>query len=162
MLRFSIRSPVSQLYVLFHSWSACPQWWSINCGSCYNLSSSEQPFPDAVNSCKLTPGAYLVEIKSRSENTFVAGLLGNNTDLWIGYSDQQKEGLWRWNNTGLPGRYTNWHMYSDGSREPNNYNGSQHCAQLWGSKSHNLTTWDDRFCGDKIQFVCERGKCVNT
>ena len=159
MLRFSIRSPVSQRFVLFYSWSACPQWWSINSGSCYNLSSSKQSFPDAVTWCKATPGAYLVEIQSSSENSFVAGLRGN-TNLWIGYSDQQIEGSWLWNNTGLPGRYTNWHKYSDGSREPGNYNGVQHCAQLSGSGSHSLT-WDDRFCADKIQFVCERGKCVH-
>ena len=108
-------------------------------------------FSDAVKSCKLTHGAYLVEIESENENDFVAGL-SSNKDLWIGYASQTKGGQWLWNNSGVDGLYTNWYP-----REPS-FNGHlPYCALIWrengGSKA-----WDDVSCHKRKYFVCEAGK----
>ena len=132
--------------------SGCPSGWSVFNVSCYKLSSNvnKQTFSGAVSSCKATPNAYLVEIQSPTENGFVAGLLSD--DLWIGYSDQQHEGTWLWNSTGVVGSYTNWHK-----NEPNNAKGNQDCALIWGYYN-GRTTWDDRQCDYQLRFVCERGK----
>ena len=137
--------------------SGCPPGWCVYGGSCYKLNLSNSSFSDAISFCKKTINAYLVEIQSGNENSFVAGLFAD--DLWIGYSDQRQEGEWLWNTTGLVGNYTNWYVYPAGSNrfEPNNAYGVQHCAMIWGSNP-GRTSWDDKECWYQTRFVCERGK----
>lgn len=51
-------------------------------------------------------GAYLVTINDEAEQKWLSGLFGNHL-YWIGLSDADKEGEWRWQN-GEPLTYTNW------------------------------------------------------
>jgi len=51
-------------------------------------------------------GAYLVTINDEAEQKWLSGLFGNHL-YWIGLSDAEKEGEWRWQNGELP-TYTNW------------------------------------------------------
>ena len=137
---------------LFPHWTGCPHGWtSVYQGSCYYATSRLVSFSEAIRSCKTTPGAYLVEIQSPSENTHVAGLLTGN-DIRIGYSDQITEGKWIWSNSGVTGSYTNW--LPD---EPNDHR-NQDCARIWGTKGRGVTGWDDVDCGFPTGFVCETGK----
>jgi hypothetical protein len=39
---------------------------------------------------------YLATITSAAENSFVASLCASSTDYWLGGSDAQQEGVWRW------------------------------------------------------------------
>ena len=94
-----------------------------------------------------------MEIQSDEENTFVAGMLNEDKNLWIGYNDNQTEGHWVWTNTGKHGSFTKW---SPG--EPNNAgpeSGGQDCAVI--QKKKKVTTWDDQGCENGEYFVCEKG-----
>ena len=51
-------------------------------------------------------GGYLACIGAKEENTFLTGLAGGQ-QLWIGLSDVDKEGDWRWAN-GSPAKFQNW------------------------------------------------------
>ena len=51
-------------------------------------------------------GAYLVTINDEAEQKWLSGLFGNRL-YWIGLSDAEEEGEWRWQN-GEPLTYTNW------------------------------------------------------
>ena len=94
------------------------------------------------------------------ENTFVAGLAPTQYGgLWIGYSDQRREGMWLWNSTGVSGRYTNWQP-SNGRLGKGGNNGEQNCAIIWVVHP-GRTTWDDWYCTEIGRFVCERGKFLN-
>jgi hypothetical protein len=65
-------------------------------------------------------GGHLVAINSAEENQW---LYDNFVRGWIGFTDKDSEGSWRWTN-GDPVTYTRWH--TDGS--PSNSWGLEHYA----------------------------------
>ena len=73
-------------------------------------------------------GGNLVAINSEKENIW---LNENNLRGWIGFTDAEQEGVWKWTN-GDPTTYVTWHP--DGS--PSNTWGTEHYAQntslAWG------------------------------
>ncbi|MCP4247768.1 MAG: peptidoglycan DD-metalloendopeptidase family protein [bacterium] len=94
-------------------------------------------------------GGHLVTITSRREDGFVAGLvpeLGRFDRCWIGLSDAERHGVWRWV-TGEPFQYADW-----GKRQPDNMGGSQHSGQI-GFNGHKQ--WSDGDGSGKHPFVCE-------
>ena len=93
--------------------------------------------------------ANLVNIDSLWENLFVFSLDPVN-DIWIGYTDQAKEGHWVWTEKGSANTFTNW-----ASRPPDNFQ-NQDCAMIW--RWIKTLRWDDRHCRDPYHYVCERGR----
>ena len=81
-------------------------------GHQYWLSTYPAYWNEARQSCE-NQGGHLVTISSAEENEFVWQASGN-VDLWIGFTDEEAEGVWTWV-TGEDADYTNWH-----SGEPNN------------------------------------------
>lgn len=82
-------------------------------------------------------GGYLVVIESQEENDFIQNTYRTplNTEgniLWIGLSDQQEEGIFRWINGEIP-VYTNWE-----EGEPNNTDGIQDYVHMYANGK-----WDD-------------------
>jgi hypothetical protein len=69
--------------------------------------------------------------------------------VWIGYTDQKKEGQWKWiSPVGTCNKYTNWRK-----NEPNNM-GNEDCAAMvkgWNGQ------WNDAGCNAKHEFICEIG-----
>ena len=57
--------------------------------------------------------------------------------LFVGLSDREEEGDFRWLSDMSELTYSNWEK-----NEPNNYRG-QDCAQLWSRREHR---WDDNDC----------------
>ena len=91
-------------------------------------------------------GGHLVTITSKEENDFVYKLTsGKNT--WIGCTDQEKEGEWKWV-TGETFSYKNW---ADG--QPDNFDPDpfgffwEKTPSRWGDVS-------DRFFGP-LSYICE-------
>ena len=52
-------------------------------------------------------GAHLATITSQAENDFLVSQLLQNTRAWIGATDEQSEGTWKWV-TGEPWSFQNW------------------------------------------------------
>jgi Ca2+-binding RTX toxin-like protein len=84
---------------------------------------------------------YLATITSAAENAFLANLKPNGSLAWIGASDADTEGVWKWvtgpeagtvfwngggNGSAPTGQYANWQPGS----EPNNQN-NEDFAQMW-------------------------------
>jgi GH25 family lysozyme M1 (1,4-beta-N-acetylmuramidase)/predicted small integral membrane protein len=115
-------------------------------GHYYKLITAAKTWANAKADC-LARGGHLVTITSSGENTFVKSLVGANC-AWIGLTDEQTEGVWKWV-TGESVVYTNWSTY-----EPNNCCGGEDYGEMcsdgyWndngGPRDYNLTRY----------YVCE-------
>jgi hypothetical protein len=64
---------------------------------CFAVLTTPSSWQDARTACQATgTGWDLTTIHSAVRNRFVTGLLGTLADAWIGASDLQSEGAWRW------------------------------------------------------------------
>jgi hypothetical protein len=86
-------------------------------------------------------GGYLACIETKEEDDFITKLC-NGKDLWLGGTDEEREGDWRWVN-GAPVEYKNARF--------DNHEGGQHHAMFWAPGNR----WDDHNAGARMGFVCE-------
>ncbi len=86
-------------------------------------------------------GAHLVTINSAEENTWLIQTFGSDY-LWIGFTDENSEGNWRWV-SGEAVTYTNW-----ADAEPNNFNIENHSHFTDGGK------WND-LDGNRTDFTTD-------
>ncbi|KAK3100329.1 hypothetical protein FSP39_018182 [Pinctada imbricata] len=73
---------------------------------------------------------------------------------WIGGSDFDIEGTWKWTNSNTifwssnnvpPGAYYTWYP-----NQPDNAWNNEDCLEIFGGK------WNDRSCTDKRRGICEK------
>ena len=126
--------------------------------SCYMLFTRCETWRNAQEKCQ-THGARLVKIESADENEFIkttflktsASSPSSSIAYWIGLSDEEKEGEWKWTDGSLlSGKYKNWH-----EANPDNYGGNENCGSirfglLWDAE------WNDRRCHAILGFICEK------
>ena len=74
--------------------------------------------------------------------------------FWLGGSDEEVEGIWRWYNDHSVFNYTNWHIGQPDSKR------SDDCLALWGP--NNFTGWDDYYCDYKSHYVCEKRYAISS
>lgn len=78
--------------------SSCAPGATVGPGQrCFALVTTPSSWQDARTACQAKgTGWDLTTIHSAARNSFLAGLLGTLTDAWVGASDAQSEGVWRW------------------------------------------------------------------
>ncbi|XP_076874406.1 uncharacterized protein LOC143524812 [Brachyhypopomus gauderio] len=120
--------------------------WNYFNSSLYYISTEEKTWSESRQDCR-ERGADLVIINSREEQEFMFEMV-NNTHAWIGLTDMNTEGIWKW---------------VDGSRPPNtgywaqgepNGKGIEHCGEVvifTYSKG-----WNDWTCSNKNKWICEK------
>ncbi|MBP7583879.1 MAG: C-type lectin domain-containing protein [Spirochaetes bacterium] len=104
----------------------------------------------ARKSCEVN-GGNLASIVSEEENIALFRELGSPWgyvgNLWIGFSDEAREGDFRWIN-GEPVRFGNWC-----TGEPSNAGkDGEDCAHMFTTRN----CWNDSDCNTKFGFICER------
>uniref|UniRef100_A0A096MCD7 C-type lectin domain family 4 member M-like n=1 Tax=Poecilia formosa TaxID=48698 RepID=A0A096MCD7_POEFO len=115
-------------------------YWGI-----YYISSAVATWGESRNDC-LKRGADLVIINSRDEQDF---LTWYKKRLWIGLTDAEKEGEWKW----VDGTRLNTSYW--GPDEPNSDLGeNEDCGEMRFFESEN--NWNDVSCGIKNSWICER------
>jgi hypothetical protein len=75
--------------------------------------------------------------------------LAKGENVWLGGSDEVKEGEWQWVD-GHPMKYSNWMP-----NEPNNGGGVEHHLLYWTT---NAGKWGDFLAGLRTVFICEWGQ----
>lgn len=73
----------------------------------------------------VTENAHLVTVNDLNENNWLISTFHNEEMVWIGFTDEDLEGVWRWS-SGDTSTFTHW-----GALEPNNLGGCEHYAVLY-------------------------------
>lgn len=103
-------------------------------------------------------GGHLAIVGSDPENDFIMALaksgignLGKQNGVWLGATDEDREGDWRWID-GSRFRFTNWCQQP---KQPNNAGGDEHYLWMWLAQGG---VWTDQADAPKemtAYFVCE-------
>ena len=92
-------------------------------GHWYARINLPMPFADAEAVCRALGGLPAC-VNTAEENAFLFEQFASDRLCWLGGSDREHEGEWKWA-SGEPFSYTNWT-----SGEPNNSEGAEHCMQF--------------------------------
>ncbi|XP_067371560.1 CD209 antigen-like protein C [Channa argus] len=120
----------------------CPAGWKKFSYSCYLLSTESGSWTKGREDCRKR-GADLVVINSAEEQTFLSAF--TRMRAWIGLSDSDEEGTWRW----IDGTTLTFKNSDD--RELVEASGED-CGDII-QKGH---TFDDVPCERSLQWICEK------
>ena len=114
-------------------------------GSKYKLYTDEyKNWSDAASHCQ-GEGGHLASVMSDGEQEEVRAAAGGQDLVWLGGSDVEEEGVWRWAD-GSPWGYSNWQERS-GSRGDD-----RNCVYMYSGYDHH---WSESSCTDTIPFLCQ-------
>ena len=107
-------------------------------------------FNDAKNYCETLEfeNSHLVEIYNSTQQTFLKENLlqkNENLQLWIGLTDSEEEGVWKWASSGNIATYFSW-----GKGEPSNK--GHNCVRLYYGEDY---AWFDNTCNTHYGFICQ-------
>ncbi|XP_053335466.1 uncharacterized protein LOC128508261 [Clarias gariepinus] len=125
----------------------------LNKGSCFIFSSSfycmsieEKSWTQSRQDCR-DKGADLVIINSREEQEVIGKKLGHS-DFWIGLSDRDTEGEWKW----VDGTPVTTEFWNKG--EPNGDTEDEDCVEIYSYYKRNA--WNDNKCSRTKKWICEK------
>ncbi|KAL9970529.1 hypothetical protein ACROYT_G022921 [Oculina patagonica] len=125
----------------------CQSPWIAFQGSCYARFTQTNYWVGANTNCK-SEGAQLVMIESADENEFIRqNFLHSGGDYWIGLTDAQTEGVWKWSDGSLLTGYVNWE-----SGQPSDTAHYQNCGGIRNTGAK----WHDRSCTEWKGFICKK------
>ncbi|XP_076087916.1 perlucin-like isoform X1 [Mytilus galloprovincialis] len=139
--------------------SECHRGWFHYGNSCYFFSHTLKTWGDAANFCR-TYNSHLATVETGGENAFLTDTIElikngigkrdiDNSDFWLGGTDEVIEGVWVWAPTGKDLTYTNWFP-----GDPDNWETGENCLELsWLLGTHG--TWNDQKCSIESHFICE-------
>ncbi|XP_051971923.1 CD209 antigen-like [Xyrauchen texanus] len=114
--------------------------------SFYYLSSESKSWNESRRYCT-ERGADLVIINNREEHDFVRKI-SNGEGIWIGLSDSDEEGTWKWVDSV---KLTSGFWYNG---EPNDNKGKEDCV-ITGSWFRS-SGWADYPCNNAFKWACEK------
>ena len=127
---------------------ACPEGWEANGDHCYLFGVEKKNWTAAEDFCR-GEGGHLATVNTNATKEFVLdGLAKRNLDFtWIGGSDIEEEGFWKWTDC------TPWEAEFWAPGEPNNNGNNEDCLlQVHG-------TWNDEVCSKELEFLCSKKIC---
>ncbi|XP_052695614.1 versican core protein-like [Crassostrea angulata] len=140
---------------------ACEEGWVQYENHIYRIFTEKKNWDGAKEHCE-SRDAYLVEIESSEENTWIHEKLVYqhflsrmdhcsyniyDCTVWIGGSDKNTESQFIWSKSGNLITFLNWSIGS-----PNNLKGNQDCIEMFASNGR----WNDRECDHNTPFICEK------
>lgn len=124
--------------------------WDTFMNSEYLLNYTVVTWSVAQANCMIK-GGKLAEIESPEENNYIMSLVMKLTEnVWLGGTDQDKEGSWVWQSTKKPFSYSAW---ARDYNEPDNARNDQDCLCVY--RPYGLY-WSDSHCWKLFQYICER------
>uniref|UniRef100_A0A671YT81 C-type lectin domain-containing protein n=1 Tax=Sparus aurata TaxID=8175 RepID=A0A671YT81_SPAAU len=121
---------------------------SLNIGSesFYYISSGKKSWDDSREDCR-GRGADLVIVNSKEEQMFINS---KNLVVWIGLTDREEEGTWRW----VDGSVLNSTAFWRKGKPNGQHGGGMKCVDTyWYSEER---SWSDEYCARQHHWICER------
>ena len=136
---------------------ACPEGWEANGDHCYLFGDEKKNWTAAEDFCR-GEGGHLATVDTNATKEFVLeGLTRRNSALiWIGGSDIEEEGVWKWTDC------TQWEVEFWAPRQPTNLFNNEDCLQLvlrWDTRPDHSGKWNDEPCVQKYEFLCSKKIC---
>ncbi|XP_046698939.1 CD209 antigen-like protein E isoform X2 [Silurus meridionalis] len=125
----------------FNKWK-----WISYSSSFYYVSNDYKSWEESRQNCR-DKGADLMIINSREEQEFISKHISSISGVWIGLSDRDKEGEWKWVDAS-PLTFKDWGQWEPGGKEKEN------CGEIY--KSSNSIIWNDNNCSKKLNCICEK------
>ncbi|KAL7886208.1 hypothetical protein AOLI_G00065030 [Acnodon oligacanthus] len=121
---------------------------------CFRYYRTELTWTEAENECVKYNG-NLASVHSLQENAFLQNFIklvtGTFTRVWLGATDNAKEGTWLWSD-GSKMNYQNW-----GPTQPSNYLGKENCLEI---NYGDTLQWNDDACDVRKPFICHLKKSI--
>ena len=96
-----------------------------------------------------------MSVETPAENAFLrdhdkklSGCVNTNIVYWIGGTDDEVVSIWKWYHSNQPISYTHW---APGQPQGNK---GEYCLEM--TQLHDYDGWDDDFCTNTINFICEK------
>ncbi|XP_017316727.2 CD209 antigen-like protein C [Ictalurus punctatus] len=125
------------------------QGWRFFNSKLYYISIEKKNWTESREDCR-EKGADLVIINSKEEQEFIIKQLGESNWAWIGLSDRDTEGEWKWvDGTELRSGTGFWYK-----GEPNDAGNNEDCAEIWTFPDKK--SWNDKPCSYDTQWICEK------
>uniref|UniRef100_A0A668AQ17 C-type lectin domain-containing protein n=1 Tax=Myripristis murdjan TaxID=586833 RepID=A0A668AQ17_9TELE len=140
--KHQLQMEIERLTLKIKELTPCPDGWTHFNSSCYFNSSESKSWDESRQDC-LRRGADLVIINSREENSFLKKF---GLRVWIGLSDLETEGEWKWVD-GSSLSYTSW-----AKGQPDDAPGGEDCGEVRPERDG----WNDLFCTHSLHWVCEK------
>ncbi|XP_034549006.1 CD209 antigen-like protein E [Notolabrus celidotus] len=129
----------------------CPSGWKMFSCSCYLFSTQKKSWEESRESCR-AEGADLVVIESFEEQEFLTDNIKDNS--WIGLSDRDNEGAWKWtDDTPLTQKFWRHEQPDNGGGDPQW--GEEDCVHI-RSNSKTDENWNDLKCDNSMLWICEK------
>ncbi|XP_028447637.1 CD209 antigen-like protein E isoform X2 [Perca flavescens] len=132
----------------------CPAGWRMFNSSYYLLSAESGSWEKGRQDCR-ERGADLVVIESSEEQMFLSEFITKNTWYWIGLTDRNEEGTWKWVD-GTPLTLKNWRTEQPDNGRGDPQWGEEDCVQVGPTTAE----WNDLSCEKVIYWICERHWCM--
>ncbi|XP_030289425.1 CD209 antigen-like protein E [Sparus aurata] len=114
--------------------------------SFYYISSGKKSWDDSREDCR-GRGADLVIVNSKEEQMFINS---KNLVVWIGLTDREEEGTWRW----VDGSVLNSTAFWRKGKPNGQHGGGMKCVDTyWYSEER---SWSDEYCARQHHWICER------
>ncbi|KAI5087738.1 CD209 antigen-like protein C, partial [Silurus meridionalis] len=114
--------------------------------SFYYVSNEKKSWEESRQNCR-DKGADMMIINSKEEQEFIIKHISSIREVWIGLSDKDKEGEWKWVDAS-PLTFKDWGQGEPGGKEEEN------CVEIY--KSSNSIIWNDKNCSKKLNCICEK------
>ncbi|XP_026112891.1 asialoglycoprotein receptor 1-like [Carassius auratus] len=119
--------------------------WKCHQSSLYFFSSEKKNWDESRRYCR-ERGTDLIIINNREEQDFVKNITGSSEHFWIGLTDIEVEGSWKW----VDGSTLTSGFWASGDKQPDNYQGNEDCANTRSSE------WYDTSCDGSVKWICEK------
>ncbi|KAM9449645.1 C-type lectin domain family 4 member E-like [Clarias gariepinus] len=125
------------------------QGWRFFSSSLYYISTEEKSWTESRQDCR-ERGADLLIINNAEEWEFIIKQLGSYNQAWVGLTDRDTEGEWKWvDGTKQTSGTRYWHK-----GEPNDQGNNEDCGEI--RMFSDKKAWNDLPCSHKIQWICEK------